>query len=192
LTGKVKSERDKEFQGKLVHTRKIEIRTYDLGNDRVRIEGKLTDIKNPSDADGGMREGSTLIHDLLARIWVQGPELTISRVEADMAHIPREVCSEALPGLQRLVGLKIISGFTAKVKALIGGIRGCAHLTSLFLSLGPVVVQGYWAAYGDRRESRSLDSPVISRVINSCHVWRKDGPLLRSLASSWEKEKNKT
>jgi hypothetical protein len=191
LTGKgIRMAIDEKSKGKLVHTRKIEIRTYDLGNDLVRIEGKLTDIKNPSDADGGMREGSALIHDLLARIWVQGPELVISRVEADMPHIPREVCSEVLPGVQKLVGLKIISGFTAKVKALIGGIRGCAHLTNLFLSLGPVAVQGYWAAYGDRKESRTLDNPVISRVINSCHVWRKDGPLLRSLASSLERKKN--
>ena len=63
-------------------------------------------------------------------------------------------------------------------------------LTNLFLTLGPVAVQGYFAAYGRRPGARSLDNPSISRVIDSCHVWRKDGPYVKSLAAAtaWEKK----
>jgi hypothetical protein len=85
--------------------------------------------------------------------------------------------------MQKLVGLRIISGYTQKVKNLIGDVKGCSHLTHLFLNLGPAAVQGYWAAYGRKPEARSLANPAITRVIDSCRVWRQDGPLVRSLAA---------
>ena len=99
------------------------------------------------------------------------------------------MCPEILPGMQKLVGLKIITGFTQRVKDLIGDVKGCSHLTNLFLTLGPVAVQGYWAAYGRRPGARSLENPAVSRVLDSCHVWRKDGPYVRSLFAEMEKGK---
>jgi hypothetical protein len=125
-----------------------------------------------------------LVHDLVARIRVQGPDLTIAGVEAEMPQVPREGCREALPDLQKLVGLRIISGYSQKVKDLVGDVKGCSHLTHLFISLGPGAVQGYWAAYGQKPGARSLSNPAISRVIDSCRVWRRDGPLVRSLTAA--------
>ncbi len=173
--------------GKLVHTRKIEIQTYDLGDHRVLVEGKLGDVRIPQSSAGESEGGPVLVHDLIARIWVQGPDLTISAVEAEMAKIPRKMCPEILPVMQKLVGLRIITGFTQRVKDLIGDVKGCSHLTNLFLTLGPVAVQGYWAAYGRRPGARSLENPAVSRVLDSCHVWRKDGPYVRSLFADLEK-----
>jgi hypothetical protein len=173
---------------KLVHTRKIEINTFDLDDHRILVEGELEDTRRPPSAEES-ETGPFLVHHLIARIWVQGPDLTISAVDAKMKRIPRQECPEVLPAVQKLVGVKIITGFTQKVKDLIGNVRGCSHLTNLFLTLGPVAVQGYWAAYGRRPGARSLDNPAISRVINSCHVWRKDGPLVQSLIAAMEKGK---
>jgi len=174
---------------KLVHTRRIEIRTYDVGDHRVLVEGELADQRTAPIPGGDQKGGPVLIHHFIARIWVQGPDLTISAVEAQMPRIPRQMCPEVLPGMQKLVGLRIITGFTQKVKDLIGDVQGCSHLTNLFLTLGPAAVQGYWAAYGRSLGARSLDSPAISRVIDSCHVWRRDGPYVRSLTATMEKEK---
>ncbi len=166
-----------------VHTRKIEINTFDLGDHRILVEGELEDTRRSPNGENSDAE-TFLIHHLVARIWVQGPDLTISAVDAEMKRIPRQACPEALPAIGRLAGVKIITGFTQKVKDLIGGIRGCSHLTNLFLTLGPVAVQGYWAAYGRKPETRSLQNPAISRVIDSCHVWRKDGPFVKSLVAA--------
>jgi hypothetical protein len=177
---------------KLVHTRKIEIQAYDLGEHRVLIEGKLADTRPSPSSTGESRSEPALIHDLTARIWVQGPDLTISAAEAEMDQIPREMCPEVLPGVQKLVGLKIVTGFTQKVKDLIGDVKGCSHLTNLFLILGPVAVQGYWAAYGRRAGARSMDNPAFSRVLDSCHVWRRDGPYLCSVIAAMEKDKRGT
>ena len=181
-----------EENRKWVHARKIEIHAYDLGEDRVLVEGKLTDTRPLPSSAGDPGKEPARIHDLIARIWVQGPDLTISAAEAQMGQIPREMCPEALPGVQRLVGLKIASGFTQKVKDLIGDVKGCSHLTNLFLTLGPVAVQGYWAAYGRRAGARSLENPAFSRVLDSCHVWRRDGPYVRSVIAAMEKEKRGT
>ncbi len=172
-----------------VHTRKIEINTYELGDYRILVEGELEDTRRPPASDDNSETGPFLVHHLVARIWVQGPDLTISAVEAEMKQIPRRACPEVLPAIQKLVGLKIITGFTQKVKDLIGSVRGCSHLTSLFLTLGPAAVQGYWSAYGRGHEPRALDNPAVSRVIDSCHVWRRDGPYVKSLIAAGAKEK---
>ena len=167
-------------QGRLVHTRKIEINTYDLGDHRVLVEGELEDTRRPDGAEGS-GTAPFLVHHLVARIWVQGPDLSVSAVDAEMKRIPRQGCPEALPAVQKLAGLRIITGFTQKVKDLIGSVRGCSHLTNLFLTLGPAAVQGYWAAYGRKPGAMSLENPAVSRVIDSCHLWRKDGPYVQSL-----------
>ncbi len=178
-----------ERSGCPVHSRKIEIHTYDIGDQRVLVEGKLRDTRNQASATEESENSPIRIHDLVARLWVQGPDLTISAVEAEMPGIPRETCLAALPGVQKLVGLKVSAGLTQKIKDLIGDVKGCAHLTNLFLTLGPAAVQGYWAAHGRTPGARSMKNPAISRVIDSCHVWRKDGPFVQSLMAAGEHER---
>jgi len=162
-----------------VQSRAIDIQIYDLGDHQVQVEGQLRDQRMVPPR--GSKEHPALIHHLIARLWVRGPDLTITAAEAEMKRVPRDPCPEILPGLQKLVGLGIITGYTQKVKNLIGGAKGCSHLTNLFLTMGPAAVQGYMAAYGRKPGARSLSNPAILRVIDSCHVWRKDGPLAQSL-----------
>jgi hypothetical protein len=150
-------------------------------------KGKPVHTRPVSSEEKG--EGLRTIHHLFARIRVQGPDLTITRVEAEMKRVPREACPEALPAVQKLAGLRIISGYTQKVKDLIGDVKGCSHLTNLFLTMGPVAVQGYFAAYGRKGAVRAADNPAFARVLNSCHVWREDGPYVRSLRAALEKGK---
>lgn len=171
-----------------VHVRQTEIKTYDLGEHRVLVEANLRDTRTPPRTAEAAESPMVLVHDLVARIWVQGPDLTIAAVQAEMRQVPREMCLEILPDMQKLVGLKIVTGYTQKVKKLIGDVKGCSHLTHLFLNLGPAAVQGYWAAYGRKPGARSLANPALSRVIDSCRVWRKDGPLFRTLAAEPQKK----
>jgi len=182
-------EENREENRKLVHERKIEIHAYDIGENRLLVEGKLTDTRPSQAPAGDPGKEPARIHDLIARIWVQGPDLTISAAEARMDKIPREMCPEALPGVKKLAGLKVAAGFTQKVKKLIGDVKGCAHLTNLFLTLGPVAVQGYWAAYGKRAGARSPDNPAFSRVLDSCHVWRREGPYAQSVIAAAKDKK---
>ena len=175
------------MEGRPVHTRRIEIQSYDLGDHRILVEGELLDTRPPLPEEGEGRPRT--IHHLRAFLRVQGPDLTVAEAGAEMKRIPRQACPEALPGVKNLAGLRIISGFTQRVKELIGDVKGCSHLTSLFLAMGPIAVQGYFAAYGRRGGggARHPDNPAFARVLNSCHVWREDGPFVRSLMAQVKK-----
>jgi hypothetical protein len=167
----------------LVHDRKFSIKTYDLGKQRLLIEGRLLDQRYRS-RDNEDEELPKVIHHMVVRLTVRGAELLIEEAEAEMIRHPREECPVVLPWIRKLEGLKIAKGFTSKVKEIVGDTQGCAHLTSLVLSMGPSAVQGYWAAYGVEREKISLRDEAVKKVINTCYVWREDGPLVKELKGS--------
>jgi hypothetical protein len=68
-----------------------------------------------------------------------------------------------------------------RVKETIGETKGCAHLMSLVVAMGPCAVQGYWSAYGVDRAEMSLREESIKKIINTCYLWREDGPLIMGL-----------
>jgi hypothetical protein len=165
---------------KLVHTREISIRTSDLGGHRILVEGRLIDHgyrRRPGEAS----ETSELVHDMIIRLKVKGPAMVIEEAEAEMPHHPRIDCLEVLPWMRNLEGLKVTSGYTMRVKRLIGGPRGCAHLTSLVISMGESAVQGYFAAYEAEGRVTGIREETIKKFINTCHLWKEDGPIVREL-----------
>src|SRR4030065_419059 len=135
---------------KLVHSREISMRTSDLGDHTILVEGSLIDhryrpMKNKES------EESELVHHMVIQLKVKGPRMVIEQAVAKMPHHPRKECPEVLPWIRNLEGVDIAPGYTLKVKKVIGGVRGCAHLTSLVIAMGESAVQGYWAAYGPKK-----------------------------------------
>jgi hypothetical protein len=170
---------------KLVHTREISIRTLDLGDHTILVEGGLIDHRyRPKQNEA--HEESELVHHMVIRLKVKGPEMLIEQAEATMPHHPREECPEVLPSIRNLEGLKVAPGYSMKVKRVIGGIRGCAHLTSLVIAMGESAVQGYWAAYGADRKRVGLREQTIEKFINTCHLWKEDGPIVKGLRQNLE------
>ena len=168
---------------KLVHTREISIRTFDLGNHHILVEGCLIDHRyRPRRKD--TLAGPELVHNMVIRLKVKGPRMLIEQAEAAMPHHPRKECPEVLPSMRNLEGLEIAPGYTMKVKRLVGGVKGCAHLTSLVIAMGESAVQGYWAAYGVEKGRTALNEQTIRKFINTCHLWKEDGPILRGLQAS--------
>ena len=88
-----------------VHVRQTEIKTYNLGDHQVLVEATLKDTRTPRPGEDSSAAEMVLVHDLVARIRVQGPDLTIAAAEAEMPHVPREGCRVALPDMQKLVPL---------------------------------------------------------------------------------------
>jgi hypothetical protein len=169
----------------LVHNREISIRTFDLGDHYILVEGSLIDHRyRPRDDEAS--EESKLVHHMVIRLKVKGPGMLIEQAEATMPHHPREECSVVLPWTRNLEGLRITQGFSMKVKKVIGGIKGCAHLTSLVTTMGPSAVQGYWAAYGVEKGRMSLHDQAVKNIINTCHLWREDGTLVKELQEALE------
>jgi len=170
---------------KLVHTREISMRTCDLGNHYILVEGSLMDHGYLPGRNAAPEE-SELVHHMVIRLKVKGPRMLIEEAEATMPHHPREECAEVLPWIQNLEGLEITSGYSMKVKKAIGGIKGCAHLTSLVIAMGESAVQGYWAAY--ERGRTDLHEKTIRKFINTCHLWKEDGPIVKGLREALDSQ----
>ena len=168
---------------KLVHTRNISIQASSLGDHYVLVEGSLMDHQNRPTPDLASEE-TRLIHHITIRLKVKGPRMTIEQAEATMPHHPRKDCPEVLPWVRNLEGLEIAPGYSKKVKQAIGGVKGCAHLTSLVISMGESAVQGYWAAY--ERGRTHLREKTINKFINTCHLWKEDGPIVKGLREAPE------
>ena len=165
---------------KLVHTREISTRTFDVGNRTVLVEGSLVD-RRYEPRQRRPSGGPELVHHMVIRLKVKGPGMSIKRAEAEMPHHPREECTAILPRIRDLEGLEVAPGYSMKVKKAIGGVKGCAHLTSLVIAMGESAIQGYWAAYVEKERKAGLPEQIIKRFINTCHLWKEDGPIVKIL-----------
>ena len=164
----------------LVHTRELSIRTSDLGDHNILVEGSLIDHRFRPMANE-ISEEAALAHHMVIQLRVKGPGMVIEQAAAAMPYHPREECPEVLPWIRNLEGVEIAPGYSRKVKKAIGGVKGCAHLTSLVIAMGESAVQGYWTAYVAERRKTGLPEQTIRKFINTCHLWTEDGPIVREL-----------
>jgi len=172
-------ELDKTRQIK-VHTRKIDMATYEYDNKSIVVEGtlhdeRLVDVFRPT----GEQVKAGPIHHMVIRMQVGGPQLIIEDIDVEIETAPNELCQEALDSLRPVIGLPIVSGFTSRIKELVGGVRGCAHLVALLSAMAPAAVQGAWTAMSRKPVDPKYLPTAIERIKNTCMLWRTDGPFMR-------------
>jgi len=168
-------------KGEKLHSRKIEVTTYDYDEQRMIVEGSLKDDRfQESHAITGEKFPSGVIHHMAIRLLVNCSTLLIEDIDVDLMSIPREACRETIGCLAPIKGLTITKGFTAKVKKLAGGKRGCTHLVELILGMAPAAIQGY-ATYQSRKQAvfdPDRAKMILQFLVNTCHAWREDGPFV--------------
>jgi len=165
-----------------IHTRRIEVATYDCGREGIIVEGRLRDDRlQPIQRPDGKQVAPGRVHHMIIRMRVRGPNLTIEDIEVEMPTVPYEECLETQTSLEPVKGMPIASGFTNEVKELVGGAKGCAHLVALLVSMASAAVQGAWTAVSRRPSDHSgyLDRAMAS-IVDTCRVWRRDGPKFKS------------
>jgi hypothetical protein len=172
-----------------VHTRNISIATYRAGDEAIMIEGTLRDdrlIEIYSLTTGEMVPPG-IVHDITLRLLI-GQRLEVKDFEVEMKHVPREECREMTSSLEPLIGRRISPGFTLWVKENLGGPKGCTHLNELLLAMAPASVQGLWSATASRPVTLSEVTAAFDAryLVDSCRVWRADGPLVMELRKTLE------
>lgn len=176
-----------KLAGDRAHERVISVSTYSAGECHIVVEGRLIDDRTKEHfLISGEKRGAGRIHNLVIRLLVRVPQMLIEDIEVEMQDYPRTECLEMEKSMDCVKGLSFIKGFTANVKSMLSGAKGCTHLVHLLITMAPAVMQGYWALKA--QEPLSVDLSVeekhrISRtgktLMNTCYVWREDGEAYR-------------
>ncbi len=173
------------IKGDPIHSRMLDFKTYCLDSDRVIVVGRLKDERFvPFYGSVGEVREAGVVHEMVLYLLIGGMPLLILEADAEMPSVPHEQCSETRESIRRIVGLEIKSGFSEKAHKLIGSVEGCAHLTHLLVVMIQAALHGYWTH--KMREPRptphSLDEvDDFTYLLNSCRLWREDGPLIQEL-----------
>ncbi len=171
-------------KGEKLQTRNITVTSYEYDDQRIIVEGFLKDDRFQ---ESGVITGETfprgVIHHMAVRLLINCSGLVIEDVACEFFSVPREFCRETIECLAPIKGMTITKGFTARVKNLVGGNKGCAHLVELLLAMAPAAIQGY-ASYQSKRpvtHSPEHSKMILHFLVDTCHAWRENGPLVELL-----------
>jgi len=163
-------------KGKKYHTRTIEVNTYEYDEQKLVVEGCLTDHRlQEFYLAKGEKRSPGIIHQMIIHLLVNKTTLEIEDLHVEMPVVPRVECMETINSMEPVKGFKIAGGFTSRVKALVGSGKGCQHLVGLLTSMGSSTIQGY-AAYKQQGSPR-FTSDMINMLVNTCWAWRAEGAL---------------
>jgi hypothetical protein len=164
----------------LIHERGASVKVFEIGVDKILIEGILTDerfctafIYLPQRfIDPG------IVHRIIVRMVLSLPQLIIESAEAEMLAVPIEMCKEVKDVVNKLVGIPLTRGFKENVRKSLGGKNGCIHMNNLLLFMSTAAIQGSYTYYNRLREDGRLKRPDFDNtlIVNSCHIWREEGP----------------
>jgi hypothetical protein len=173
-----------------IHQRAITIKTFEIDDDSLVIEGTLIDDRLCKTFIYLLSQivDPKTVHHIIVRMGLSVPDLIIRSINTDMHEVPHEACRDLIHVGDKLVGVSLTQGFNKNIKQVLGGINGCLHLYNLLLSMRSAAFQGFFAYCSRVQEDGSLRQPYFdeSLIMNSCHVWSESGPFAPLL----EKMKN--
>jgi Protein of unknown function (DUF2889) len=162
-----------------LHRRSIEIQGFKRSDGLYDVEGHLVDTK-PVDfrLAAGIRKANEPVHDMWLRITVDRT-LTIVDAAASMDAMPYVGdCNRIEPAYRKLVGLAIGPGYHRSVKELLGGVRGCTHITELAGMLATAAFQTF-AGQGLADPSRKPFQ------LDRCHALDTTAPAVARYYPKW-------
>lgn len=166
----------------LRHTRRIELNGYEREDGLWDIEAHLVDTKAyefRNQFRGEVPSGEP-IHDMWMRLTLDDT-LTIHAVAAHTSYSPFPSCPQVAANYQQLVGMKIRSGWTDRVRSMMGQVGGCTHLYELLRPLATTAFQTIMPL----RKPKNTDPERRPAMLDTCHGWRADGEAIRELHPVW-------
>ena len=108
-------------------------------------------------------------------------DFMIREVAVMMPDVPTGECRGATPAYEQLVGVRIGAGFSRQVKSLLGGTRGCVHLTELLWPIATTAFQTIPMARAMVAPRNAQDAQAYHRAIadlvDTCHALRASGSI---------------
>ena len=144
------------------------------------IEAHLVDVK---DHDcpllTGVRPAGIPIHDMWVRVTIDD-RYVVQSIEAVTDSMPYPgACDRIGPAYGKLVGASLIAGFRKRLHDLMGGVKGCTHITELLSYLPTAAVQTF---AGLRREDLGDVKPF---QLDRCHALETTTDTVRRYYPQW-------
>lgn len=162
-----------------LHTRRVEIQGYKREDGLYDIEGHLVDTK-PYDFKlaAGVRPAGEPVHGMWLRITVD-KQLNIVDAAAAMDAMPYVGdCNGIVPAYRKLVGLAIRPGYHQRLKELLGGVRGCTHITEM---AGMLATAAFQSMAGQRLQDPARKPFQLDR----CHALALTSPVVGRYYPQW-------
>ena len=151
----------------------------------------LSYTKNKHTTVQDLNSGEVLVRSILEDTYfsfevemvVKKAGLKIVSVDGKIKRSFNDECKEALPLLQKVVGLHIGSGITKTVSDLVGGVKGCPKLADLILECCDDIILRFTVDQLDMVLSRVDRVPDAAnkaflkanpRLKNSCIIFAED------------------
>lgn len=170
----------------LKHLRDVVLRGYQREDGLIDIEARMTDTKPYSfeNFDRGEINAGEKLHDMWLRITMDR-DMVILSCEAAMDGTPFGICPAIAPNFARLAGLRIGRGFIKEAMRRVGGTEGCTHLREL---LQPMATTAFQTLTG-LKPAKAMDlSPRNPALLNSCHAYAENGPIIARARAMAEPE----
>lgn len=165
----------------ILHHRDITVRGYKREDGMFDIEGHLHDTKEVDfKVASGQRKAGESLHSMWLRITIDRT-FTIVEAEASTDAMPYVgYCDQITPDYKRLIGLAIRPGFSNRVNQLLGGTRGCTHMTDL---IGIVATTAFQTVAGQGLQGTG-DKPF---QLDRCHALAITSPAVARYYPQWYK-----
>ena len=174
------------IDGLPLHERQYRVRAYRREDGSLLLRGVVRDRK-PGGLFFPQDDEPLTVHEMVVDLVLDATTFVITSARVVMETHPHDVCRAVEPHYDKLVGLSIARGFSARVRELFGGPRGCSHTTALLLAMAPVAVQSIFSTQtpddgsqpveGPRRMTDEHRARAMAFNINTCHVWAEDGEM---------------
>lgn len=174
-----------EVERELTHTRRLRYEGYKRVDGLWDIEAHLGDTKNHDCAlKTGVRRAGQPIHDMWLRVTIDAGFTVIDAfASADAVPYPGG-CESIAPEYRKLVGLNLVKDFRRKSREILGGVRGCTHLTEMLGGLPTAAIQTF---AGEMKEE--ADSGARPFQLGQCHALETSSETVRKWYPKWHKEK---
>jgi hypothetical protein len=162
-----------------LHTRTIVVEVYARDDGLLDLEARLTDVKDHDlPLPSGVRPAGVPVHDMQLSLRVD-TDFNVVEAGARPATVPYAgVCDSIGPSYGALKGLNLLNKFRKAVMQVMGGTRGCTHISELAGVLPTAAVQ---AAAGVRRQDPDKQPFQLDR----CHALVTDGEAVRRFYPRW-------
>jgi hypothetical protein len=174
-----------DVERELTHTRRVRYEGYKRADGLWDIEAHLTDVKNHDfQLKTGVRRAGLAVHDMWLRVTIDRAfDVVAAQACSDSVPYPG-ACETIGPEYRRLVGLSLIKDFRRKTRELLGGVRGCTHLTEMLGGLPTAAIQTF---AGEQREEREDGRKPFQ--LDQCHALETTTDTVRTLYPKWHRAK---